>query len=314
MITVSAPGKIHLLGEHAVVYGKPALLATVGLRVTVTLNPAKSRTYIDTIVEKHGVITAVVESVIKKKLNITKIPPYKLEISSQIPIGSGLGSSAAVSAAYIAALLSFLKVRWNLKVINELAYEAEKAFHGNPSGGDNSTVVYGGLLWFRKESPGLKIIQPLQFSILPKLAKNFILVNTGKPQETTKQMVEMVSTKYKVQSAKLEKIFDNQEQLVKNLLLALRDGNENQLIQIIRAGERNLEAIGVVSPSVKSIIRKIEQAGGAAKICGAGGKTKATGVLLCYHSKPSAIENIAKAHNLDYFKTALGVQGLRMEN
>lgn len=315
-ITVSAPGKIHLLGEHAVVYGKPALLAAIDLRVTVKLNPT---TYIDPIV--HMYVRNTIEAVVKKYLKITNIPPYGSEISSQLPIGCGLGSSAAVSAAYIAALLTFLNIKWDKPLVNDLTYEAEKVFHGNPSGGDNSTVVYGGLVWFRKQSHNRKLIQPLNSPIPAQLAKNFILINTGKPKETTKQMVEIVSSKFnpstslraRLQSAKFRKLFDDQEQLVKGLVTVLKEGDENKLIQIIRAGEKNLESMGVVSSYVASIIRKIEKAGGAAKICGGGGKTKATGILLCYHPNKAIIEKIAEGNSLPFFSVDLGVEGLRKE-
>ncbi len=323
MIKVSAPGKIHLLGEHTVVYGKPAILATVDLRVNVILSAAKDLSRMrdtsnelrdsQSMTSQNDNLKKIIEPIVKRHLKINIIPPYRLDISSQIPIGSGLGSSAAVSAAYIAALLSFLKVAWDRSLINKLAYEAEKVFHGTPSGGDNSTVVFGGLIWFRKESPELKIIQPVPFTIPKKLAKNFVLINTGKPEETTKQMVEIVSASFKTQSAKFQKIFDHQEQLVKELLPAIQNNEENQLIAIIRAGEKNLESIGVVSPFVKAIIRKIEQAGGAAKICGAGGRTRATGILLAYHPKKAVIEKIAKLKNLPYFSTTLGVEGVKIE-
>ncbi|MDD5416282.1 MAG: mevalonate kinase [Candidatus Daviesbacteria bacterium] len=314
MIKISAPGKIHLLGEHMVVYGKPALLTTVNLRVTVALQPCHSGKQVS---ERNqnldsGVVasllprmTKTIEPIVKKYLQLKTIPPYQLTISSQIPIGAGLGSSAAVSAAYIAALLSFLKVKWDLNLINKLTFEAEKVFHDNPSGGDNSTVVFGGLIWYQKG----KGVQPLKFPISPRLTRNFMLISTGKPKETTKQMVEMVAAK----SKKFKKIFDNQEKLVRELLSTIQNANENQLIQIIRAGERNLETIGVVSPYATSIIRKIENAGGAAKICGGGGKTKATGILLCYHPNPAVVKNIAKSYKLDYIKTTLGAQGLRNE-
>lgn len=295
-ITVSAPGKIHLLGEHAVVYGKPAILAAVDLRVTVTLSPATKPT--------SNELKKMVEPIIKKHFKITKIPPYQINISSQLPTGAGLGSSAAISACYIATLLSFLKINWDLELINNLTYQAEKIFHGNPSGGDNSTVVFGGLVWFRKESADFKIIKQLPFTIPTKLAKNFIIINTGKPQETTKEMVEIVKPK-------INKILDKQEELVKQLLTALKTADEKQLIQIIKLGEKNLEYIGACSSFVKKIIRKIEKAGGAAKICGGGGKTKATGVLLCYHPKPTVLIDIAESFKLDYFKTTLGAKGLK---
>ncbi|MBI4036159.1 mevalonate kinase [Candidatus Daviesbacteria bacterium] len=308
MIKFSAPGKIHLLGEHSVVYGKPALIAAVNLRLTVTIQNAKA-TYIDPTVEKYG-IRKIVESIVKKAFKIKHIPPYKLEISSQLPIGAGLGSSAASSAAYITALLSFLKIKWDLNLINNLAYEAERVFHGNPSGGDNSTVVFGGLIWFRKEDPSLKLIQPLQLTIPTQLAKNFVLINTGTPKETTLEMVTLVKNLYKKRPNLVEKFLTNQESLVRQLLNVIKECNEKEFIKIIKAGEQNLESIGVVSPLVKPIIRKIEQAGGAAKICGAGGKTGPTGILLAYHQDKSKLENIAKSFNLSFFSTALGVEGI----
>ncbi len=309
-IIVSAPGKIHLLGEHAVVYGKPAILAAVDLRVTVTIRPEM---HIEPIVQIYEIVKKTVENVVKKYLQMTKIPPYSVEISSKLPVGAGLGSSAAVSAAYIAALLSFLKVKWDQNLVNNLAYEAEKVFHGNPSGGDNSIVVYGGLIWFRKETPDLKIIQSLNFTIPQKLARNFVLIDTGRPKESTAEMVQLVSSKYKVQSAKFKKIFDDQERLVKELLPVIKEADEKEFIKIIKEGERNLESIGVVSKYAASIIRKIETIGGAAKICGAGGKSGPTGILLCYHNNKKVVENLAKSYNLPCFSVKLGVEGVKYE-
>src|SRR3989344_4098676 len=219
-ITVSAPAKLHLLGEHTVVYGKPAILVTINLRVKVTISQGR------TIQKDFVFLQKIIEKIIKKELRLKKMPLYSLNISSQIPLGSGLGSSASLSAAYIGALLSYLRVAWSLQLINRLSFEAEKIFSGNPSGGDNSTVVFGGLIWFRKESPDLKIIQQVPFTIPIKLAKNFVLINTGKPEETTKQMVEIVRIKREAERVKFQKIFDDQEQLVKELLSAVQTGNE----------------------------------------------------------------------------------------
>lgn len=285
MIKVSAPGKIHLLGEHSVVYGKPALLSAINLRVTVAIGTAD---------KSYPRLRKAVQNLIKKKFK-KKIPDYSIE--SDLPAGVGLGFSAAASAAIIAAALSYFKVKWDLNLINNLTYEAEKVFHGNPSGGDNTTVVHGGLILFQKEA----------FSPVASKIKSFILINSGKPVESTKEMIEIAK-------AKIHLILDDQEKLVRELLSVLKTGNETEMIRIIKAGEKNLESIGVVSSFAKSIIRKIEKSGGAAKISGAGGKKKGAGILICYHPDKEVIEEIAKSYNLPYFSTSLGVEGLRKES
>lgn len=306
-VSISVPCKVHLLGEWSVVWGKPALLAAIGLYLTVTLTKNKTKI----IPEDLKKIQLTVETVIKKALKIKTIPPYQLNIFSQVPFGNHLGTSAAIAVAYSAAMLSFLKIKWDLNLVNNLAYEVEKVIQGNPSGADNSTIVYGGLMWYRKESPDLKIIQQLPFSIPTKLANNFVFINTGAPKKTTKQMIDITQALFDKKPKLQETFLTTQEQLVRQLLIAIKDANEEELIRITRAGEKNLETIGVVSSLVKPIIRQIESLGGAAKICGAGGKTGPTGVLLAYHKDKSKLEKLAASFNLPFFSAALGVDGLK---
>ena len=97
-------------------------------------------------------------------------------------------------------------------------------------------------------------------------------------------------------------------------MTAIKNSDEKEIIRIIKEGEKNLEKIGVASKFAQNIIRKIENTGGAAKICGGGATDGPTGVLLCYHPDPKVIKNIANSYNLSYFKTTLGVEGLRKEN
>ena len=123
----------------------------------------------------------------------------------------------------------------------------------------------------------------------------------------------MVKNFYQKKPSIVERSLKNLEQLTKELLAALKLKSEKKLISIIKMGENNLENIGVVSKSVMPIIRDIESSRGAAKICGGGGKKGPTGILLAYHSNPKILEKIAKSYNLDYFKTALGVEGLKRE-
>lgn len=306
-ITVSAPAKVHLLGEHSVVYGKPAILTSVGLRLTVTISQGR------TVPVELKKLQKIIERVVKKELKLKKVPLYSLEITSEIPVGSGLGSSAAVSAAYIGALLSYLRVAWDLNLINKLAYEAEKVFHGNPSGAEPATVIFGGLIWYRREAPDLKLIHPLSFTLPQKLSKNFVFINTGTPKYSTREMVIKFKELYDKKPKLVNTFLENQERLVKELLNVVRNADEKNFIRIIREGERNFESVNLVSKSSQEIIRKIEKKDGAAKICGAGGVDGPTGILLCYHKDKKIIEKIAQSYGLPFFSTRLGVEGIRKE-
>lgn len=338
-ITVSAPGKIHLLGEHAVVYGKPALLSAIDKRLYVTIrHPERSEAESRDLVKrknyyvpiKSGLdssltlgmtqgVTSEKKDLIWKAIkifqnafSIDKLPPIEINITSQIPVGSGLGSSAALSSALIGALMKFVKNIWNPNRINELVYEAEKIAHGNPSGADNTTVVFGGLVWYRREFEFLKSIWSLPISSY-KIPK-FAVIDSGRPLETTKEMVLSVAKYYAKKRKIIEDVFADQELQTKNLLLALKTGDENQLLTSIKNGESNLEKIGVVGKFAQKIIREIESAGGVAKICGAGGKKEGSGIILCYHADLSLIKKVAEKFEVSASPIKLGEEGIRIES
>lgn len=369
-ITISAPGKVHLLGEHAIVYGRPAILTAIDKRCFVTLIPHKKTKIKITSKQLDKTLEISLEQIIGKQkdaeykwqeylksnnvallksitqndldlvvitigetlkyLKLKKTQAFDLKIDSQIPIGAGLGSSAAVVVSTIAAIFVFLNLDLDkekmklhglapvasfplLERINEIAFLAEQRRHGMPSGGDNSTVTYGGMVWFRKESPELKIIKPIPFSLPESLAKNFVLIDTGRPKESTGEMVAVVKKLIGKRPKWTEEIFNDQERQVKKLLQAIKENNERGLIEAIREGERNLERIGVVSQFSHDLIRKIENLGGVAKICGAGGKTDKTGVLLTYHQDVKQIIKLADSTKVAYYQVKLGAEGVKEE-
>jgi mevalonate kinase len=310
MITVSAPGKIHLMGEHAVVYGKPALLAAVNLRLSVSLQAGEKGL---TIVAPEGqsYIRHAIETT-AKALNIKTIPPLTLTLESQIPIGYHLGSSAATAVATVGAMMYFTKNLWNPEKINQIAYEVEKKQHGNPSGGDNTTVTFGGFIWFRKELEFLKSIWRFPFSF-SKTLHHFFLINTGRPKETTGEMVEWVRKQEKEEKKKFQELFVENENQTKRLAKAIKEGDEEELMDAIRKGEKTLEEMGVVSSVAASFLRKIEDSGGAGKILGGGGKVGPVGCLLCYHHAPDKIEALCKPYGYSIQHIALGEEGVRLE-
>src|SRR3989338_9516930 len=105
-VTVSAPGKIYLSGEHAFVYGKPALLACINKRVFVTVESNSEKLLISSL--DNSFITQILAT-FKNYYRLKKIPPLKITVDSQLKAGYHLGSSAAVAVATFAALLYYLK-------------------------------------------------------------------------------------------------------------------------------------------------------------------------------------------------------------
>lgn len=353
-IIVSAPCKIHLLGEHSAVYGKPAILAALDKRCAIKIvrNASSDITITSNITKYEAKLRyeAVIEtakqardewkkyissndiSILKKitedaldyaiiaigetflHYNQKPASGFSLCINSDIPTGAGLGSSASLAVAIVGAVSLFLGKPFNKEVINTIAYQVEMKRHGLPSGGDNATVCFGGLIWYRKETEVLKIImQPVAAKIPDAIAKNFLVINTGTPVESTGEMVGYVRELYKTHPEIVEVFLREQERLTRELVTVLGSSNEKELMRIFREGEKNLEWIGVVSNFSKTVIREIEAKGGAAKICGGGGKEKGTGVLLAYHADPSIVEAIAKEKNFMYFRAKLGAEGVRID-
>src|SRR3989344_377061 len=353
LIKVSAPGKLHLLGEHAVVYGKPAIIAAIGKRCFVYIKN-RSDKKINISSESFGKSNNFTEKEIidktkKAQLNwekyienndilllksITSDPldfpaiiigeslryfkkkissGFDLKIKSDIPIGSGMGSSAALSVAIAGGISIFLGEGLNKNVINEIAFKSEQKKHGFPSGGDNSASCFGGMIWYRKESPDLKIIQKIPFEFPAKLSRNFYAIHTGIPSESTGEMVSIVRNLHSKRKNFVDGILSNQERLVVELLSAVKREDELEIINIIKNGERNLEKLGVVSDSAKLLIRSIEKNGEAAKICVAGGKKKGAGIVLVYSKHTEFVKSLAKFHNYKCINIYMGEEGFRKE-
>jgi mevalonate kinase len=267
---VSAPAKLILSGEHSVVYGYPALTTAIGLRLVALLNKGK------------------------------------IKITSEIPVGAGLGSSAAFAVATSALKLS----RLDPEKINGMAYKMEKKRHGAPSGADNTVVTYGGFLWYRKESENLKTFK----TISPK--RNFpkiYLLNTGKPDETTREMVEFVADRYRTRKSYYDIVFRKMELVTRSFLEFLIGDQKIDFGSLIKENEKLLEELGVTSDSTKKIIRRIENIGGVAKISGAGGRKDKSGIVIVYHKNPVKLLNFAKKNNLDLFSVKMGEEGVRIE-
>ncbi len=159
-----APGKIILFGEHAVVYGQPAIAipvhrvsATARIIPNIEGQPGQVHIQAPDIdlnalmakLDNQHPIAAAVRLVAEKRAH-RSLPAFTLQVTSTIPIASGMGSGAAVSVAIIRALSSFLGMRQSNESISQLAFEIEKIHHGTPSGIDNTVVTLGQPVYFEK--------------------------------------------------------------------------------------------------------------------------------------------------------------------
>jgi mevalonate kinase len=153
MTSASASGKVILLGEHAVVYGRPALavpVTQVRAQVEVTGSnrpgiwieaPDISLNASLTDLPQDQPIAAVIRNTLDQ-IRSSALPPMEIHIRSSIPIAAGMGSGAAISVAVIRALAGYLDSPLNDETISNLAYEIEKLHHGTPSGIDNTVITY----------------------------------------------------------------------------------------------------------------------------------------------------------------------------
>ncbi|MGB9707137.1 MAG: mevalonate kinase [Microgenomates group bacterium] len=311
-IIFSAPAKVIFSGEHAVVYGKPALVCALNKRLKFILFSSLDKKSAAT--EEILFIAEKVKKYLKDKKIDFFDKPFNFKIESEIPIGRGLGSSAALSVASASCFLKFFaSKKFDKKIINDLAFEIEKYFHTHPSGVDNTTSCFGGLIYYRKEFDFLKNISPLPFKIPKKIQDNLFLIDSGKPKETTKEMVEMVKTKLINKPNYVEQILNDVEKITKKMTMALINGDVKNFTQCIIDNEIYLEMLGVVSLKTKNLLKKLEQFG-IGKITGAGGIKENSGFILFYSEKQKELENFLKKEKINYFKLIPDYQGLKYES
>lgn len=309
------------MGEHAVVYGKPALLAAINLRLTVTIEKIEKGRNIEIISSESIDYVKQATEIIRKSLDGFDEIPIRITIASDFPAGYHLGSSASLAVALTGALMKFFSDQFDIKKINDIAYRIEKIAHGNPSGGDNTIVTYGYFLWFRKELEFLKTFSPVTLKYFGSFQnrQNFFLIDTGRPKESTKDMIISVKKIFQNNVFLQNQILDANEKATKKVVEALYIDDEQMLIDGIREGEKTLEDMGVVSEKVKPLIRAIEHMGGAAKILGGGGKTDGVGYLFCYYRDDDYpkgkkdLGTLVKRYSYSYREIRLGVPGVMIE-
>jgi hydroxymethylglutaryl-CoA reductase len=250
-----AAGKVILLGEHGVVYGRHALALPISDAVHVRLTAA------DTL--SHDLPCEYMDRLLTE-LGITDTN-WRIEVESRVPFGKGLGSSAAVAVATARAFNEKLGLGLDDEAINAVAFEVEKLAHGTPSGVDNTLATYAKPMLFRSAGG-------LQFDALDLAEAPPILIAWGDETGRTDEQVAGVRERHARASAHLDAIFDEMDRLSRNGAELLTAGDWQQLGALMNLCHGLLNGIGVSTPSLERMVSLARQAGAAgAKLTGAGG-------------------------------------------
>jgi mevalonate kinase len=248
---------------------------------------------------------------------LSSLSGFRLRIDSELPIGSGFGSSAATATAVIAGCLRFHGRPAGAPEVERLALEVERRQHGLPSGVDGATVLAGGVLWARKlPSGGLEKERLAAAPAGSALLGGLRVFDTGTPAEPTGAVVAAVRERQERDPAGVERLLDRMEAATRAFRGALEEAaaDPDRALHLLREHEACLEALGVVPADVRSVVRRVESAGGAAKISGAGSlRGPGAGSLLVYHPEPERIAGWAFLQLFPFYPVRLGAPGFREE-
>jgi mevalonate kinase len=271
--SASSPGKIILFGEHAVVYGRPALAVPVTqVRAAVDIWPSEYRgVWIDApdIRVKAELKTLPhddpLPTVLRQLFASFRLDPFpnlNIRIASTIPVASGLGSGAAVSVALIRALASYLGRPMPDEEVNDLAFELEKIYHGTPSGIDNTVITYAKPVYFMRGKPMQTFIPRKPFTI--------VIGDTG-VSAPTRQSVADLRRLWEKDQRLWEGIFTEVGEIVDEARRAIEFGRIKELGELMDRNHALLQHMTVSSPELEQLVEAARTAGAlGAKLSGGG--------------------------------------------
>lgn len=268
----AAHGKIILLGEHAAVYGRPAIALPIPLAVEASVR--KTGEGINVVIPRWGLeqkvrantpgvagmVAALLAQLGLDEENMT------IEVFPHVPRAMGLGGSSALAVAIMRAVNAAYDLNLAEEKINELAFECEKAAHGTPSGVDNTVATYGTPLYYQRVSDQvsfdtLSIAQPLEM----------VIGMTGK-ESLTADTVARVRTAWEQHPRRYEGIFDQITQLTVQAREAVQGGLLSELGELMNLCHGYLNALQISTPELEQLVHIAREHGAlGAKLTGGGG-------------------------------------------
>jgi mevalonate kinase len=316
MTTASAPAKVILLGEHAAVYKKPVLTVALDRRAYVTVEKREDYETIldapDLRIKRYALdlqrgenksisfMAAIVKNV---RDYIRDDSGIDIRIRSDIPIASGLGSSASISAAMVMAISRELGYTLSLKEIANLAWKCEHVVHSKSSGVDPFAVTFGGFCLYQDGR-----IEKMEVHRFPEL----IVAHSGVESDTG-EVVSAVNTRKNAEPEVFEGILKLVERIVEEGRNSTEAEKWDRLGMLMNINHGLLSAIGVSSPELECLVHAARRAGAVgSKLSGAG----CGGVMIALAS-PSKRQGVEKALRLKrgkIIRAGITGEGVRLEN
>ncbi len=260
-IKVSAPGKLMLFGEHAVVYDRPCIVTAVSSRIHIELEKTPGRFRIDAPQVKD--VRFVEETLRFFKDRFKTGNGLSIRTKSDFSCQYGFGSSSAVTVALLAALAKLYNINLSQKEIFDLGYKITLEVQGVGSGFDIAAATYGGTVYFLTAG---KKIEPLS------LKKINLVIGYSGIKADTPSIVKQLKLKAQNSKLKTEEIFDKIVSIVEEAKKELLTSNWKKVGSLMNENHRLLQSLEV---STEKLDRMCQAAVGAgaygAKLSGAGG-------------------------------------------
>lgn len=269
--TAMANGKVILLGEHSVVYGKPAIAVPIKNAVLAEVTDTDHSPEIkvpawdidDKLEESNSIWWDAIQDVFQQ-LDIAN-QKFAIHVKPNIPAAMGLGGSAAIAVAIIRVVSKHFKLDLNDDEVNHYAFLCEKAAHGTPSGIDNTIATFGRPLVYQSgEQPRLDMLE------FPK-ALNLVIGISDQPSLTV-DMVAGVRERWRKNKDLYDSLFENFAQVAESGIEAIQGGDYRALGHMMTINHGLLSAIQVSSPELDRMVQIAREHGAlGAKLTGAGG-------------------------------------------
>jgi len=250
-------GKVILFNEHFVVYGVPSIVSAIEKATIAIVERTDEPSWtlddcrLATPGYKEDKFKQQIDS-IERILKATGVDatktPINITLEGDLVAASGVGASAASCVAIARALSDEFNFYFSDEKVNEIAYEGEKAYHGNPSGVDNTAATYRGLIWFVRGKPIERI--PMKRPV------EIVLGNTGLVANTEAAVAGVRERKQKYPE-KYDKIFKEAEELAYMAKKAILDYDLKAVGKLM---DRNHELLKAIEVSCKELDFLVELA------------------------------------------------------